>query len=369
MTPIPFVDLAAQRDEIADDVAAGLQAVFDTTAFINGEDVGAFEREFAAFCGVDHCVGVANGTDALTLALRAAGIGPGDEVIVPANTFIATAEAVVNVGATVVLVDCDPTTYLIDVAQVVARIGPKTRAVMPVHLYGQLAPVEQLSGALDADRTVIIEDAAQAQGATRLGRGAGSWGALAGTSFYPGKNLGAYGDAGAVLTSDATLARTVRLLADHGSARKYHHELSGTNSRMDTIQAVVLRAKLKRLDQWNAARRDAAERYRTLLSGIPGVVLPKTLDANAHVWHLYVVRVPQRNRVLAHLRDAGVGAGIHYPVPLHLQPAYRTLGHDRGAFPHAEAAGDHILSLPMHPHLSAAQQERTAAVLAEAVCL
>jgi dTDP-4-amino-4,6-dideoxygalactose transaminase len=358
VSKIPFVDLQAAHAEVADDVAVGFKRVLANTAFIGGEEVTGFEREYAEFAGVEHCIGVANGTDALELALRALGVGPGDEAILPANTFIATAEAVARVGARVVLVDCDPSTYLIDTDAALRAITPRTKAIMPVHLYGQHAPVEALLSA----GVPVVEDAAQSQGATR--NGARFHATIAGTSFYPGKNLGAYGDAGAVVTNDADLARTVRTISQHGGLKKYEHELIGVNSRLDALQAVVLRAKLLRLDRWNEARRAAAARYDELLSTVD-VVRPVTADGNEHVWHLYVVRVPaeRRDDVVAALNEQGVGAGIHYPYPVHLTPAFAGLGLGVGSFPHAEKAAGEILSLPIFPQITPAQQERVVSAL------
>jgi dTDP-4-amino-4,6-dideoxygalactose transaminase len=353
---IPLVDLQAAHAEVAGEVELGFKRVISATAFIGGEEVAAFEHEYAAFTGVPHCVGVANGTDALELALRAVGAGPGTEVILPANTFVATAEAVARAGARPVLVDMDPDSYLIDVPAAVAALTPATRAVVPVHLYGQLAPVEWLAEGLGRAGVAIVEDAAQCQGATRYGRGAGSWG-IAATSFYPGKNLGAYGDAGAVVGTDEALATTVRTLANHGGLTKYVHELAGCNSRLDALQAVVLRAKLAKLPAGNSARRAAALRYHDLLDGLD-VVRPVPLDGNEHVWHLYVVQVPGRDRVLEGLNAAGIGAGIHYPTPVHLTPAFAHLGYRRGAFPHAEAAAGRILSLPLFPQITGPAQAR-----------
>ena len=365
MGRIPLVDLQAAHAEVAEEVELGFKRIISATAFIGGEEVAAFEREFAAFVGVPHCVGVANGTDALELALRAAGVVAGDEVVLPANTFIATAEAVARVGARPVLVDMDPASYLVDVDAALAAVTPATRAVVPVHLYGQLAEVERLTDGLAGTGVTVVEDAAQCQGATRHGRGAGSWG-IAATSFYPGKNLGAYGDAGAVVSTDAALATTVRTLANHGGLAKYVHDLVGCNSRLDALQAVVLRAKLARLAAGNAARRAAAARYDEQLAELD-VVRPVTLPGNAHVWHLYVVQVPDRDRVVARLNEAGIGAGIHYPTPLHLTPAFAHLGYRAGAFPHAEAAAGRILSLPLHPHITAVQQEEVVAALSAAL--
>jgi dTDP-4-amino-4,6-dideoxygalactose transaminase len=367
MTTVPLVDLAAQHAQVAGEVAAGWAEVLATTAFVGGPQVAAFEAELAAYIGVPHCVGVANGTDALELSLRAAGVGPGDECVLPANTFIATAEAVARAGATPVLVDCDPRTYLLDVDAVAAAVTGRTRAIIPVHLYGQLAPVERLVPVAEAAGAVLVEDAAQAQGARRHGAGAGTHGTLAATSFYPGKNLGAYGDGGAVLTGDPALAERVRLLSTHGSPRRYEHATIGFNSRLDTLQAVVLSAKLRRLEGWNVARRAAAVRYTELLSTVDGVVPPVTLAGNEHVWHLYVVRVPDRDLVLERLHEAGIGAGIHYPTPVHLTGAFGPLGYGCGAFPVAERAAGEILSLPLFAEITGAQQERVVEVLAGAL--
>ncbi|MGM7669387.1 DegT/DnrJ/EryC1/StrS family aminotransferase [Microbacterium sp. A93] len=365
-TPIPFVDLGAQQREIDEEVQAGLRRVFETTAFIGGPDVQAFESEFASFVEVSDCVGVGNGTDALELALRAAGVRAGGEVILPANTFIATAEAVSRIGAVPVLVDVDPQYLLIDPEAAAAAITERTQAIMPVHLYGQTAFVEQIRPEADRAGVVIIEDAAQSQGAFRHGRMAGSLGLAAGTSFYPGKNLGAAGDAGAVVTNDAGLAARVRVLGEHGSPTKYRHSTVGMNSRLDTVQAVVLRAKLARLEQWNGLRRAAADRYAELLGPLAetgAVWLPSEAEGNYHVWHLYTIQVDDRDRVLSELHAAGIGAGVHYPVPVHLTGAYEHLGLERGSFPVTEAAADRLLSLPIFPHITAEQQDRVVDVL------
>lgn len=368
MTQIPLVDLAAQHEAVAREVAEGWQEVLARTAFIGGPQVAAFEREYAEFIGVPHCIGVANGTDAIEIALRALGVGPGDECILPANTFIATAEAVARAGATPVLADCaDDDTYLIDADAVEAAVTPRTAAIIPVHLYGQAAPVERLRPLARRAGARIVEDAAQSQGARRNGMSAGALGDAAATSFYPGKNLGAYGDGGAVLTGSADAAERMRMIRDHGSPAKYEHEVLGVNSRLDTLQAVVLSAKLRRLAAWNAARRAAAARYEELLAGCDAVVRPRTLDGNEHVWHLYVVRVPDRDRVLKELQAAGIGAGIHYPVPLHLTTAFAGLGYPPGAFPVAERAAGELLSLPLFPQITAGQQERVISVLMSAL--
>jgi dTDP-4-amino-4,6-dideoxygalactose transaminase len=368
MTSIPLVDLGAQHAAVADEVARGWQAVLAKTAFIGGPQVVTFERDYAEFIRVSHCVAMANGTDAIEIALRALGVAHGDECILPANTFIATAEAVMRAGGTPVLVDCaDDGTYLIDTDAAEAAVTPRTRAIIPVHLYGQAAPVERLLPLARRMNIWLVEDAAQAQGALRNGTSAGALGDVAATSFYPGKNLGAYGDAGAALTGSAEVAVRMRMIRDHGSARKYEHEVLGVNSRLDTLQAVVLSAKLRRLVGWNAARRAAAVRYDGLLSGCDRVVRPRTLDGNEHVWHLYTVQVPDRDRVLKELQAAGIGAGIHYPVPIHLTTAFAGLGYAEGTFPVAERTARNLLSLPIFPEITTAQQERVVSVLLSAL--
>jgi dTDP-4-amino-4,6-dideoxygalactose transaminase len=364
---VPLVDLSAQFDEINEEVRSGLDAVFSSTSFIGGEPVAAFESEYAATLEVGFCIGVANGTDALELALRAVGVTPGGEVILPANTFIATAEAVTRIGATPVFVDVDPAHLLIDPDEVQSAITARTQAVVAVHLFGQTAPVERLVPIAERAGLPIVEDAAQSQGARRHGRPTGGLGTAAATSFYPGKNLGAAGDAGAVMTDDPAIARTVRLLGAHGSEAKYDHEIIGMNSRLDTIQAVVLRAKLARLECWNEKRRQAAARYGELLADIPGLALPKSAPENDDVWHLFVVQVEDRDRVLQDLNDADVGAGIHYPTPIHLTRAYQHLGLRRGAFPVAENAAKRILSLPLYPQITEEQQDYVARQLRSAL--
>jgi dTDP-4-amino-4,6-dideoxygalactose transaminase len=363
---IPLVDLRASHAEVNEEIRAGLDRALEDAAFIKGEEVEGFEREYASFTGVRHCVGVANGTDALELALRAAGVPAGSEVLLPANTFVATAEAVVRAGARPVLADVDPDCLLLT-ADSLSDAGPGLAAVMPVHLYGQMAPMTSIVAAARQRSVLVIEDAAQAHGATQDGSPAGSFGLMAGVSFYPGKNLGAYGDAGAVLTQSPEMARSIRLLGDHGSERKYEHLSVGFNSRLDALQALVLRVRLRRLAQWNAARREAALRYEELLSGLDEISLPKTLPGNEHVWHLYVIRVPQRDRILQDLNENGVRAAIHYPVPVHLQPAFRYLGYAPGDFPVAEAAAGQILSLPLYPQITLEQQQRVAQAIRSAL--
>ena len=368
MSLIPLVDLSAQHAAVADEVALGWRQVLAQNAFVGGSQVAAFEREFALFSQTRHCVGVANGTDAIEIALRALGVGAGDECILPANTFIATAEAVSRAGARPVLVDCaDDDTYLTNTDAVEAAVTSRTRAIIPVYLYGQMTAAERLLPLANRIGAYVVADAAQAQGARRGGKGIGNFVHAAATSFYPGKNLGAYGDAGAVLTESDELAERMRMIRDHGSPRKYEHEVVGVNSRLDTLQAVVLSAKLRRLADWNAARREAAARYDSLLSDLAEVSCPRALDGNEHVYHLYVIRVPNRDRVLKEMQAAEIGAGIHYPVPIHLTAAFAWLQYAQGAFPVAERTAHELLSLPLFPQITATQQERVVTVLRSAL--
>jgi dTDP-4-amino-4,6-dideoxygalactose transaminase len=355
---VPLVDLRAEHDEIADEVRRGWALVIDRTAFILGEEGKAFESELAGFTGVRHCVGVANGTDALEIALRACRIGPGDEVIVPANSFVASALAVLRAGATPVLADVDSETLLVDADHAARHAGPRTRAIMPVHLHGHVAPVAELRRLADKVGAVLVEDAAQAHGAARGDTRVGAAGAMTAMSFYPAKNLGAYGDAGAVLTDSDELATSARALRNYGSEARHEHDEQGFNSRLDELQAVVLRAKLRRLTRWNQARREAATRYDLLLADLEKVRRPSGADVDGSVWHLYVVRVPDRDKVLARLNEAGIGAGVHYRTPIHLQGFAGPLGYEKGDFPVAEAACEEILSLPLFPSITLEQQER-----------
>ena len=342
-------------------MAAGFAEVIASGAFVLGPAVDAFESAYAEFCETSEAVGVANGTDAVELALRAAGIGPGDEVVLPANTFVATAEAVARAGAEIVLADVTDDDLLLDPASVAERLTARTRAVVGVHLYGQMAPLERVRE-LVGEQVLLVEDAAQSQGARRLGRRSGSVGDIAATSFYPGKNLGAYGDAGAVTTSSPELADRLRALRNHGGVRRYEHDVLGVNSRLDSLQAVVLSAKLARLDAWNDERRAAADRYAELLGDVAGLRLPTTTEGNEHVWHLYVVRCERRDEVLAGLTAAGIGTGVHYPAPIHALAPFRDLGRP-GDFPVAEAAAHEIVSLPMFPGITHDQQARVAGVV------
>lgn len=363
MEQIPLVDLQAQQAEIVDEIRAEINEVLRSAAFIGGPAVGRFEAAYARFTGTSHCVGVGNGTDALELALRACGVTAGGEVVLPANTFVATAEAVARIGATPVLVDVDPEFLLIDPERVAEAVTARTQAIVPVHLFGQLAPMERILEIAGSCGAAVIEDAAQSQGARRNGRISGAFGHAAATSFYPGKNLGAAGDAGAVTTNDDDVAAQVRVLGAHGSSSKYVHDVVGMNSRLDTLQAVVLDAKLKRLDGWNRRRRAAAAHYGELLTDVAGVKVPASMPGNEDVWHLYVVQVDDRDCVLDALQAAGIGAGIHYPIPVHLTKAFAYLGKGLGDFPVAEAAADRILSLPLFPHITAEQQARVVSVL------
>ena len=365
LATVPFVDLKLQHRRIAGEVGPALERVMDSTSFVLGPEVAAFEREYAEFCDVRHCVGVANGTDAIELALRAAGVGPGEEVIIPANTFVATAEAVLRAGASLVLADCGDG-FLLDSADVAERVTKRTRAVIAVDLYGQIAQMERIAAAVGPS-VLLFEDAAQSQGATRFGRPAGSFGAAAATSFYPGKNLGAYGDAGAVLSHNPELADRVRALRSHGGHQRYEHSYIGTNSRLDSMQACVLSIKLRHLRAWNAERQTAAEVYTQLLSDTDGIELPQTLAGNEHVWHLYVITVPDRDRVLGRLNAAGIAAGLHYPAPIHRLPAYREIDFGSASYPRSDSLASRILSLPIFPGITVGQQERVVSELERAL--
>ncbi|CAN5472812.1 DegT/DnrJ/EryC1/StrS family aminotransferase [soil metagenome] len=362
---VPFVDLHLQHAQIAAEVATGFDRVLAQGSYILGPEVEAFEKAFAEYSGVEHVVGVGNGTDAIELALVGGGIRPGDEVIIPANTFVATAEAVVRAGGVLRLVDCDDD-FLIDVEAVAAAVSPSTRAVIGVHLYGQAAPMELLREAIGSD-VLLVEDAAQSQGARRNGVRAGGLADVAGTSFYPGKNLGAYGDGGAVLTSSAEVADHIRALRNHGGVRRYEHLEVGTNSRLDGLQGVVLSAKLARLDEWNQQRRDAAAYYDQLLADVDTVTVPRTVEGNEHVFHLYVIRTHRRDELVTALGAAGIGAGIHYPAPVHRVPAFDFLGLPAGSFPRSEQLATEILSLPIFPGITRAQQEQVVQTLVSAI--
>lgn len=356
---IPFLNLRAVNDRHRDDIERAIATVLDSGQTILGPQTSAFEAEFARYCGARHAVGVGNGLDALSLIVRGFGLGAGDEVIVPANTYIATVLAVSANGCTPVLADPDPATMLLDPATVEALITPRTRAVIAVHLYGRLCDMEALSRISRSHGLRLIEDAAQSHGAERGGRRAGALGDAAGFSFYPTKNLGCLGDGGAVTTDDDELAEKIRMLRNYGSVTKNVHELAGVNSRLDELQAAVLRARLPHLDDENQRRREIALRYRELLDG-SSLVLPDAAGAD-DVSHLYVVRSPERDRVQAALAEAGVGTAIHYPTPPHRQPAYRDLA--PLSLPVAEQLAAEVLSIPLHPALSDADVDRIAEVL------
>lgn len=364
-TSVPLVDLGRQNDPLLPEVLAAFAQICADGDFVLGSAVSRFEAEYAAFCGVERCIGVGNGTDALELALLACGIGHGDEVILPANTFVATAEAVARIGAQPVLADCGPD-LLIDPEDLDGRITRRTRAVIGVDLYGQVAPFDQIREVVGAD-VILLEDAAQSQGARRHGQPGGSFGAAAATSFYPGKNLGAFGDAGAVTTDDEAVDGHVRALRNHGGVRRYEHLSVGTNSRLDSLQAAVLSIKLARLEAWNAERVAAADIYAQLLADLPEVQLPVVREGNTHVWHLYVVQVQHRDAVAAAMVESGVATGIHYPAPIHLLPAFSCLHQGRGTAPIAEAAAGRIMSLPMYPGITLDEQVRVTDALRAAV--
>jgi dTDP-4-amino-4,6-dideoxygalactose transaminase len=358
---IPLVDLKAQYGEIRTEIDEAIRRTLDRTDFILGRELELFEDEFAAFCGTRFCVGCASGTDAIELACRAVGLGPGDEVIIPAMTFVATALGVSRCGARPVLVDVDPETALMDPERVEAALTPRTRALMPVHLYGQCIDGERFRTLAARHGLHLLEDAAQAHGARSGSRRAGAIGRAAAFSFYPGKNLGAYGDGGCVTTDDASIAERMRLLRNLGAREKYRHADTGLNSRLDTLQAAVLRVKLRHLDRWNAARARLAREYAEALAALPEV-RPIRSDAGA-VYHLYVIRMHDRDAALERLRGAGIGAGIHYPFAVHEQDAYRWLGYGRGAFPAAETIARECLSLPLYAELPRGAVARAAAAL------
>jgi dTDP-4-amino-4,6-dideoxygalactose transaminase len=349
--PIPLVNLRKQYAPLKDEILSGIAKVFDGMQLFLGENVQALEKEFAQFCGAKYGVGVSDGTAALHIILRAMDIGPGDEVITVSHTFIATVEAILLVGAKPVFVDIDPSTYLMNINQVEARITPHTKAIIPVHLYGQIVDMDPLIHLASKYNLRIIEDACQAHGAEYKGRKAGSIGDAAAFSFYYSKNLGAYGEGGFITTNDDDLYRRVRMIRDHGSERRYYHDLVGMNARLDEIQAVVLRAKLPHLLAWNQQRRDHAALYERLLQGTP-VVTPAVNKDNVHIYHLYVLRVPKRDELQAWLKDQNIFTGIHYPVPIHLQPAMNSLAYKQGDFPVTEQKVSEIISLPMFAELT-----------------
>jgi len=354
---VPFLDLAPSHAPLKERLLEEIGQLFDTGAFTNGPHVAAFEEAFAYYCGVSECVGVASGLDALRLALLAGGLEPGDEVIVPAATFVATLEAVTQAGGVPVVVDASETDYCLDPAAAAAATGARTRVLMPVHLYGQLSDMRALQELARERDLALVEDACQAHGAERDGVRAGAGGAAAAFSFYPGKNLGAAGDAGALVTDDSGLAVVVRSLREHGQTAKYVHAREGWTARLDSIQALVLREKLRHLDEWNEQRRAIAARYSEELRGIGDLRLPPTASGSEPVWHLYVIRTAEPEALATFLRERGVGTGRHYPEPVHLTGAYAHLGYRPGEFPVAEALAEECLSLPIFPGMSEAQVE------------
>jgi dTDP-4-amino-4,6-dideoxygalactose transaminase len=360
---IPFLDMKSPYLEIQNELDEAYSRVMRSGWYILGEEVEAFEQEFARYVGVKHCIGVGNGLEALHLILHAYGIGPGHEVIVPANTYIATWLAVSYTGATPVPVEPDPFTSNIDVSRIEDAVTARTRAILPVHLYGAPAEMGPILDVARRHNLKVVEDVAQAQGALYQGRRTGNLGDAAGFSFYPGKNLGAFGDAGAVTTNDDILADQIRMLRNYGSRVKYHNEVKGFNSRLDPLQAAFLRVKLQHLDDWNTRRVEVAKHYLEsleLLGSFQAIKLPPISSYHSPVWHLFVIHTPQRSQLQEHLRLAGIGTLIHYPVPPHLSPAYTNLGYRPGDFPITERLAQEALSLPMGPHLSILHVEEVA---------
>ncbi|OHB59829.1 MAG: erythromycin biosynthesis sensory transduction protein eryC1 [Planctomycetes bacterium RBG_13_44_8b] len=355
---VPFLDLKAQYSSIKNEIARALQEVLDTTAFAGGPFIEKFEKEFAAFCQCEFAIGVGSGTDALWMALLGLGIGPGDEVITVPNTFIATAEAISFCGAKPVFVDIDESSYNINPELVEAAVTSKTKAIIPVHLFGQTADMNPITDIARAHKLFIIEDACQAHGAEYKRKRAGSIGDLGCFSFYPGKNLGAYGEAGAIVTNNAELTQKMRMFRDHGQGKKYYHSMIGWNARMDGFQGAVLSVKLKHLNEWNKARRENAQLYNDLLTGVNGIITPAEADYGKHVYHIYAIRTKDRDALIKILAEREIFCGIHYPVPLHLQDAYKFLGKGKGSFPVVEKCAEEFVSLPMFAELTQEQIEK-----------
>jgi dTDP-4-amino-4,6-dideoxygalactose transaminase len=348
---VPFLDLKIQYQSIREDIAEAIHRVLESSQYILGPEVTAFEEAFAKAQGASYGIATNNGTSALHLALWAMGIKSGDEVILPANTFIATAEAVLLCGATPIFVDHDEY-YTLDAEEVERRITRRTRAIMAVHLYGQIADMTEISSIVRRHGLMLIEDAAQAHLASLNGKMAGAWGKATGFSFYPGKNLGAYGEAGAVLTEDTALAEKMRRIRDHGSEKKYWHTIAGHNYRLEALQGAILGVKLKSLEAWTQSRQHHAAHYGKLLADVPQVTLPNVRDGARHVYHLFVIQATERDKLREFLEEREIATGLHYPIPLHLQPCFRNLGYKEGAFPRSERAAKRILSLPMYPELT-----------------
>ena len=359
--PIPALDLKAQLERIRPEIEEAVARVLSGTAWVQGEDVRLLEREFAAFCGASHACAVANGTDALHLALRAYGVGPGDEVVTVANTFIATGEAILLVGAKPVFVDVDPATHTMDPSKLEAAITPRTKVVLPVHLYGHPADATAIGEIAGRHGLSVLEDAAQAHGAEWRGRRAGSLGHAACFSFYPTKNLGACGDAGMVTSSDEAFIAKVRQIANHGAGtHRYDNVVLGTNSRLDSVQAAILRVKLRHLDEWNKERARRAAAYAAALEGAEGVVVPREKEGARSAWHLYTIRVPERDALAEHLKARGIGTAIHYPRPIHLQASMASAGGKAGDLPVSEQLSREVLCLPLYPELPLADVQRVA---------
>jgi dTDP-4-amino-4,6-dideoxygalactose transaminase len=361
---VPFVDLKAQYQSLKPEIDAAIKSVIDNTAFVGGRFVEAFEKGFAQKFGVKHCVSCANGTDAIYISLKALGIGPGDEVITVANSWISTSETITQAGAKPVFVDIDEY-FHINPSLIEKKITKRTKAIVPVHLYGQPAAIDIIKGICDAHRLPLIEDCAQSHFATFGDKCTGTFGITGTFSFYPGKNLGAYGDAGALITNDDDFARKARLFANHGSLQKHIHEIEGINSRLDAIQAVVLSAKLPHIDAWNKARHEHGLRYNELLEGIPGVMVPKLRPNAFHIFHIYSIRVPKRDQLADYLKSKGISTGIHYPAALPFMPAYAYLKHKPSDFPVAHECMGEIISLPMYPELAGEQIEYVAQTIKE----
>lgn len=364
--PVPFLDLKAQYQSIQSEIDGAIASVIEKTAFAGGPFVEQFEKDVAKYCGTKYSVGVGNGTSALELLMRAHGIGAGDEVITVANSFFASAEAISNVGATPVLVDCNEDDALIDVSKIEAAITKKTKAILPVHLYGQCADMDEMNAMGKKHGIPVLEDACQAHGSTYKGKKAGSLGDGAAFSFYPGKNLGAYGEGGGITTESEEVAKNIRILRDHGMPEKYVHAVVGRNERMDGIQGAILSVKLQYLDTWNDARRKHAAHYRSLLKEMDGVTLFHAHEDRTSNYHLFVIRVPNRDAVQLKLKEKGIGTGIHYPIPIHLQRAYEGVW-KKGRFPIAEKLATEILSLPMYAEMTDGMVEEVCAALQEAL--
>jgi len=364
---VPFLDLKAQYESINTEVHEAIQQVIDKTAFAGGPFVNAFEEEFASYCKTEHAIGCSSGTSALWLALAALGVGPGDEVITAANTFIATAEAISFAGATPVFVDIEENTFNLDADLLEQAITPRTKAVIPVHLFGQMADMDPIMEIARRHNLFVIEDASQSHGAEYKGKRAGSIGDIGCFSFYPGKNLGAYGEAGGIVTNNAEWAAKMKMIRDHGQSKKYHHEIIGWNGRMDGIQGAILNVKLRHLETWTNGRRANAGHYQKYLADTPGVMLPQEADQARHVYHIYAIRTSNRDELMKKLSEKEIYCGIHYPIPLHLQTAYSDMGHKRGDFPVTEACADSYISLPMFAELTEEQIAFTAATIKQLI--